>query len=72
MDQPTTTLLELLRAAKKPTTTISAKSESVEIEPAKTDNPGPANLLQTMAIADVKISVHMYTHAVKTMQSNIF
>ena len=53
----------------KPTTTISAKRESVEVESARTDISGPVNILQLMASEDIKISVPMHTILVKTMKN---
>ena len=55
----------------KPATTISAKSKSVEVEPAQTDTTGHVHILQILAIADTKVNVPMYTLLEKTMKNKI-
>ena len=56
----------------KPTTTIFAKSKSVEVIPAQTNTPGPENILQIMVIADTKISVPIYTLVATKMKNKVF
>ena len=55
----------------KPTTTIFAKSKSVEVLRPQTNTPGPANILQIIAISYRKISVPMYTLVATTMKNKI-
>ena len=56
----------------KHTTAIFAKIKSVEVIPAQTDIPGPANILKILAMADTKITVPMYTLVAKTIKKKIF